>query len=142
MVGAGAIAHTTTEVLMAIVNSGSARSLHKPDDHFSRGGAEIDVVQLGDLKVKRGTYPPGWRYSERMGAPICYDTHVGYALSGRLHVDLSDGSSFEIAPGDAFMIPAGHDAYTVGDEPFVLIQFDEGDSAASRFNLPGMAKAA
>jgi len=131
-----------TEVLMPTVNRGSAKSLHRPDDHLSKGGVEIDVVQLGDLKVKRATYPAGWRYSERMGAPLCYDTHVGYAVSGRIHVDLSDGSSIEIGPGDAFMIPAGHDACTVGDEPFVLIQFDEGDSAASRFNLPGMAKAA
>jgi hypothetical protein len=142
MVGAGAIAQATTEVLMPTVNSGSAKSLHKPDDHLSKGGVGIDVVQLGDLKVKRATYPAGWRYSETMGAPLCYDTHVGYAVSGRIHVDLSDGSSIEIGSGDVFMIPAGHDAYVVGDEPFVLVQFDEGASAASRFNLPGLAKAA
>ena len=45
------------------------RSLYKPDDHFSKNGVEIDVVQLGDLKVKRASYPPGWRFSERMVAP-------------------------------------------------------------------------
>ncbi len=40
------------------------------------------------------------------------------------------------------MVPAGHDAYTVGDEACVMVQFDEGESAASRFNLPGLARAA
>ena len=67
---------------MMTANKGTTRSLGRPDDHLSKGGVEIDVVQLGDIKVKRASYPPGWRFSERMGAPICYDTHVGYALTG------------------------------------------------------------
>ena len=127
---------------MTTANKGTARSLGRPDDHLSKGGIEIDVVQLGDIKVKRASYPPGWRYSERMGAPTCYDTHVGYALAGRIAVELRDGQTLRIEPGDAFMIPAGHDAYVLGDEPFVMVQFDEGESAANRFNLPALAEAA
>ena len=127
---------------MTTGNKGSAKSLTQPDDHLSKGGVEIDLVQLGDLKVKRSTYPPGWRFSERMGAPICYDTHVGYALGGHIAVELRDGTTLRVGPGDAFMIPAGHDAYVLGDEPFVMVQFDEGESAAGRFNLPALAKAA
>jgi quercetin dioxygenase-like cupin family protein len=142
MVGAGAIAHPTTEAAMPIGNSGSAKSFSTPDDHISKGGVEVDVVRLGDLKVKRASYPPGWRFSERMGAPVCYDTHVGYTVSGRIRADLADGTSIEFGPGDVFMVPAGHDAYTVGDEPCVIVQFDEGDSAATRYNLPGLAQAA
>ena len=119
---------------MATGNSGASRSFSRPDDHLTKGGVEIDVVQLGDLKAKRATYPPGWRFSERMGAPRCYDTHVGYTVSGRIVV--------ELGAGDVFMVPAGHDAYVIGDEPCVLVQFDEGESAAGRFNLPGLARAA
>jgi mannose-6-phosphate isomerase-like protein (cupin superfamily) len=127
---------------MATGNRGATKSFSRPDDHLSKGGVEIDVVQLGDVKVKRASYPPGWRFSERMGAPKCYDTHVGYTISGRIAVELDDGTKLEFGPGDVFMVPAGHDAYTVGDEPCVMVQFDEGESAASRFNLPGLARAA
>ncbi len=124
------------------VNRGAAKSFARPDDHLSKGGVEIDIVQLGDLKAKRATYPPGWRFSQHMGTPRCYDTHVGYTVSGRIHVELEDGTKLEFGPGDVFMVPAGHDAYVVGDEPCTMVQFDEGESAASRFNLPGLAKAA
>jgi hypothetical protein len=123
-------------------NKGTTKSFDKPDDRVSKGGVEIEVVQLGDVKVKRATYPVGWRFSRDMGAPKCLDTHVGYALSGRIMVELDDGTRFETGPGAAFMIPAGHDAYVVGDEPAVIVQFDEGESAASRFNVPSVSKAA
>jgi len=118
------------------------RSFDEPDDQKLKGGVQIDVVQLGDLKAKRATYPPGWRFSQHMGAPRCYDTHVGYTVSGRIVAELDDGTRLEFGAGDVFMVPAGHDAYTVGDEPCVLVQFDEGESAAGRFNLPGLARAA
>jgi mannose-6-phosphate isomerase-like protein (cupin superfamily) len=124
------------------INKGASKSFARPDDHLTKGGVEIDVVQLGDLKVKRAIYPPGWRFSEHMGAPRCYDTHVGYTVSGRIVAELTDGTTLEFGPGDVFRVPAGHDAYPVGDEPCVLVQFDEGESAADRFNLPGLARAA
>ena len=127
---------------MATGNRGASRSFSRPDDHLSKGGAQIDVVQLGDLKAKRATYPPGWRFSQHMGAPRCYDTHVGYTVSGRIVAELDDGTRLEFGAGDVFMVPAGHDAYVLGDEPCVLVQFDEGESAAGRFNLPGLARAA
>ena len=123
-------------------NRGAKRPLSDPDKHVVKGGAEIDVVQLGDLRVKRTAIPAGWRYSETMGAPRCYDTHVGYMLAGQLVVELSDGTRLELSAGDAFMIPAGHDAAVIGDEPVVMVQFDEGESAARRFNVPALEKAA
>jgi mannose-6-phosphate isomerase-like protein (cupin superfamily) len=123
--------------------SGTTKSFGKPDDHVAKGGVEIDVVQLGDMKVKRATYPSGWRFSTHMGAPRCLDTHVGYAISGRMVVEVDDGTRLEFGPGDVFVVPAGHDAWVQGDEPCVMVQFDEGESAARRFNVQGAtAKAA
>ena len=127
---------------MATESSGATRSFTSPDDHMSKGGVEIDVVRLGEIKAKRATYPPGWRYSRDMGQPRCHDTHVGYTISGRIVAELDDGTTLEFGPGDVFMVPAGHDAWVVGDEPCTIIQFDEGDSAARRFGLPPKAKAA
>jgi len=117
--------------------SGTTKSFDNPDEHVALGGVEIDVLHIGDMKVKRVTYPPGWRFSTHMGAPKCQDTHVGYAVSGHLIAELSDGTQLELAPGDVFVIPAGHDGWVVGDEPCTIVQFDEGDSAVRRFDLAG-----
>ena len=118
---------------------GATKSFDKPDEQFAKGGVQVDTLQLGDMKVRRASYPPGWKFSTHMGAPRCMDTHVGYALSGRIEVELSDGARLEISPGSVFAIPAGHDAWVVGDEPCVLVQFDEGESAARRFNVEAPA---
>lgn len=128
---------------MAAPIGGTMKSFDTPDSHATKGGVEIDVLQIGDLKVKRATYPSGWRFSTHMGAPQCFDTHVGYTVSGHLTTEFNDGTRLEYGPGSVFVIPAGHDAWVVGDEPFVMVQFDEGESAARRFNVEGAtAKAA
>ena len=66
----------------------TSRSFEAHGQTMDKGGVHIEVVQLGDLKVKRQTYPPGWRFSRDMGQALCYDTHVGYAISGHVHVEL------------------------------------------------------
>lgn len=127
---------------MSTVNKASSRSLDTPDEHGVKGNVKIDVVQLGDIKVKRATYPAGWKFSTDMGAPRCYDTHVGYVISGHIKVVWDDGRELDLRAGDAVIVPAGHDAWVVGDEPTVIVQFDEGESAARRFNVEAVAKAA
>jgi uncharacterized cupin superfamily protein len=120
---------------MASPNRGTSKSLDRPDEHTSKGGVQIDAVMLGDIKVKRATYPNGWRFSKDMGADRCYDTHVGYAISGRIGVELEDGTRLEFGAGDAFIVPPGHEAWVVGEEPCTIVQFDEGESASQRFNV-------
>jgi hypothetical protein len=120
---------------MATPVSGLLLSFDETAERVRKGGVEIDVVRLGDMVVKRASYPKGWRFSKDMGAPRCLDTHVGYTVSGRIAVQLSDGSRLELGPGKVFAIPADHDAWVVGDEPCVIVQFDEGESAARRFNV-------
>ena len=127
---------------MATGNKGQTRHPDSPDQHVTKGGADIDVARLGDFKVKRASYPAEWRFSTHMGAPRCYDTHVGYTISGHIHVDLEDGTQLEMEPGSFFIVPAGHDAYVVGNEPCVIVQFDEGESAARRFGVPSVAQKA
>jgi len=124
---------------MATPIGGTMKTFDKPDEHVTKGGVEIDVLQVGDMKVKRATYPSGWKFSTHMGAPKCFDTHVGYTVSGHLTAELGDGTRLEFGPGSVFVIPAGHDAWVVGDEPLVMVQFDEGESAARRFNVEAAA---
>jgi class 3 adenylate cyclase len=72
-------------------------------------------------------FEPGWRWSEHVkpivGTESCQVHHLGYAVSGHLHVEMTDGASLEVIGGDAFEIPPGHDAWVVGDEPWVSVDW-------------------
>src|SRR5438093_352711 len=93
------------------------------------GKGKAEVVQLADRTVSRGTYEPGWKWSENI-KPIaqtdsCQVFHLAYILSGRMTVQMDDGSDVEIGPGDVCAIPPGHDAEVIGDEPCQLVDFGE-----------------
>ena len=94
---------------------------------FKDGKGKMDVFSLGDLTVGRGEFAPGWRWSQHVkpmaGTPSCQATHTGYILEGRIHVKMDDGSETEYGPGDFFLMPAGHDAWIVGDQRCVLLDF-------------------
>lgn len=113
----------------------TSRSFSTPDEQIEKGGVRIEVLDLGGMKVKRQTYPVGWRFSTHMGSSQCQDTHVGFGISGHVRVALSSGEELDIRAGDVFVIPPGHDGWTVGDEPAVMVQFDEGASALERFGV-------
>jgi class 3 adenylate cyclase len=74
------------------------------------------------MTVSRDVHQPGWRWSQHVrhlvGTEWCQMRHLGYGLGGRLHVQLADGTEFELGKGDVMVIPGGHDAWVVGDEPF------------------------
>jgi quercetin dioxygenase-like cupin family protein len=106
------------------------KSLDSPDETrpFEKGKAEL--VTLGGVTVGRGVLEPGWRWSEHVkpiaGTDSCQVTHTGYVVSGRLKVVMDDGSEGEAGPGDAYVIPAGHDAWVVGDQTFISVDFSGG----------------
>jgi hypothetical protein len=77
---------------------GIANSFDNPAEHLTKGGVEIDVLYVGDMKVKRVTYPSGWKFSTHMGAPKCLDTHVGCTVSGHMTAEVDDGTRLELGP--------------------------------------------
>lgn len=87
----------------------------------------VDIVSVGGELVGRATFEPGWRWSVHVGpivgSTICEATHNGVVLSGRQRIRMTDGTEREIGPGEAFHIPPGHDGWTVGDEPCVIVDF-------------------
>jgi uncharacterized cupin superfamily protein len=93
------------------------------------GKGQADVVELAGQTVGRGTFEPGWKWSENVkpiaGTDSCEISHLGYVLSGSMKVYMDDGSEMEIAAGDAVAIPPGHDAEVVGDEACVMVDFGE-----------------
>ena len=91
---------------------------------FDKG--RMDVVKLAGSSIGRGTFEPGWRWSESVGPMIgadeCPLAHTGFVLSGRMHIAMSDGNEFEVSAGEAIHIAPGHDAWTLGDEPCVVLE--------------------
>ncbi len=113
---------------MATMTQLVAKSLDSPDEtrQFVDKG-KADVVKIAGVTVGRTVFEPGWRWSEHVkpiaGTDSCQSHHTGYVLSGRMGVKMEDGSELEIGPGEAFVIPPGHDAWTVGDESCISLDF-------------------
>ena len=103
------------------------KSFDAPYDRGTFDKMRIDFVHLGKLLVSRNVYQPGWRWSQSVGPSrptnLCPLRHLFYLVSGRLHVVTDDQHEQEFAAGDVGLVPAGHDAWVVGDEPVALIDF-------------------
>lgn len=101
--------------------------LSSPDEirDFPKGRGE--VVRLDDATVGRSTWQPGWRWSTDlapiMGTRTCQTHHLGHSVSGVLRVVLDDGEALDIPPDSIYEIPPGHDAWVVGDEPWVTVEW-------------------
>jgi len=104
------------------------RRFSEPSDVRTIPRGRIDIVELDDTVVGRMIYEPGWRWSVDIqpiaGTDTCQYHHLGITLSGRLRAQMPDGTELEIGPGDVFEIPPGHDAWVVGDEPWVSVDFE------------------
>jgi quercetin dioxygenase-like cupin family protein len=113
------------------------KSLDSPDEtrpFVDKGQAE--VINIGGGTVLRGTFEPGWRWSEHV-KPLaktdsCQSPHFLYTLSGRMAVVMDDGTEAEVGPGDVARIEPGHDAWVVGDEPCVAVDFGPSPAYAKR----------
>lgn len=105
------------------------KSLDSPDEtrQFEGGTGQLELVNADRGAVGRATFFPGWRWSQHV-KPIaktdsCQAAHTGYFVSGRMKVVMDDGEEMEYGPGDFAMMPPGHDAWIVGNEPCVVIDW-------------------
>ena len=112
------------------------KNFSTPDESIRLPGAEEDLIWIGDDVVARIVQHPGWRWSADMrsvaGGQWCETHHVGLTLSGRQGVLLRDGTVLEFGPNDVYDIPPGHDGYTIGEEPCVMIEWSGGRTWAGR----------
>lgn len=106
-----------------------SRSFNSPDESRKPDKTQVDVVRLGGTTAARLTLEPGWSWSSAIkpvaGTTSCEARHIGVAQAGTLHVKHDDGTESDIAPGDAYVIEPGHDAWVVGDEAFVGYEFEQ-----------------
>ncbi len=102
------------------------KNFNTPDEQHKPGRGIVDVVKLGEITLRRLTLQPGWRWSEDVKptakTDACQIPHLNVHISGRLGVKMVGGAEREYGPGDVSLIPPGHDAWVVGDEPAVIIE--------------------
>ena len=103
------------------------KSFGKPDEvrEFPKG--RVELIKVGGVTVGRATLQPGWRWSESV-QPLaktksCEAPHFQYHISGELMVKMDDGTVLQCKPGDVSLLPMGHDAWVVGTEPVVIVDF-------------------
>jgi len=101
------------------------KSLNTPDEMRSFPKGKVELVTLSGITFGRATFQPGWKWSESVKPLVktasCEAPHTQYIISGRLRVRMDDGTEEEFGPGDASIIPPGHDGWVVGNEPVVVI---------------------
>ena len=104
-----------------------SKNFSAPDEvrQFEKG--KVELVKVGGAMVGRGVFQPGWRWSKHV-KPIakttsCEAPHFQYQISGTMHVVMDDGAEKDLKAGDVSLIPPGHDAWVVGNEPVIVVDF-------------------
>lgn len=105
-----------------------SRNLDKnPDDVRKFANGKVELANLGETAIGRITLEPGWKWSNDVKPIIntnsCQLTHTQYVISGRLRIRMDDGAEQEFGPSEALYVPPGHDAWVVGNESFVAVDF-------------------
>jgi len=110
---------TTTHTLQV-------KSHSKPDERRAPEKTLLELNHLGEYSIGRMTMQPGWTWADDIKPVVntdsCQLLHVGYCVSGSLETMLDDGTTATITAGDSYVIPPGHNARVLGDEPYVAIE--------------------
>jgi quercetin dioxygenase-like cupin family protein len=112
---------------VSVTHETEHKSFQHPDEtrEFPRGRAEI--LTVAGAEVGRLVFEPGWRWSDHVkpiaGTESCEAPHFQYHVSGRLAIRMDDGAEFVAEAGDITSLPSGHDAWVVGDESVVVVDW-------------------
>ncbi|RPJ73885.1 MAG: cupin [Alphaproteobacteria bacterium] len=103
------------------------KSFGKPDEirEFPKG--RLELITIDGSTIGRGIFEPGWKWSTSV-QPIaktksCEAPHFQYQVAGVMQVRMDDGTELTCRPGDVVSLPSGHDAWVVGDESVIVVDF-------------------
>ena len=103
------------------------KSFGKPDEVREFPDGRLELIKIGGATIGRAVFEPGWKWSKSVQPLVktksCEAPHFQYHVSGILKVIMDDGREFDCKPGDVSLLPSGHDAWVVGDEPAVVVDF-------------------
>jgi mannose-6-phosphate isomerase-like protein (cupin superfamily) len=112
------------------------KNLNAADEIRLLEKGRLEVCTTGGVTIGRASYEPGWKWSRHVGAATgdtwCMVEHVVLVLHGRMVVAMEGGERVEIGPGDLCHIPPGHDAWVIGNEPYVSLHFVGTDEYARK----------
>ena len=98
-----------------------------PDETRKFEKGKVEIANFGAMTIGRAIFEPGWSWSKCVKPIVntnsCQAPHTQYIISGRLKVVMDDGTEQEFGPGDAAIVPPGHDAWVMGNESVVAIDF-------------------
>lgn len=118
---------THAHTLAKTMDRAQWKNFAKPDEirEFPKG--RIELITIGGASIGRAVFEPGWRWASSV-QPLaktksCEAPHFQYHVSGVLRIRMDDGTEFDCKPGDVSLLPSGHDAWVVGNEPAVVVDF-------------------
>jgi len=121
------VTHDHSHTMAKHMEKTELKHFGKPDEvrEFPKG--RVELVKIGGAMIGRAIFEPGWRWATSV-QPLaktksCEAPHFQYHVSGVLRVRMDDGQEFDCKPGDISLLPSGHDAWTVGNEPAIVVDF-------------------
>ena len=104
------------------------------------GHVVVEVAKAGAARVKRMIYPPGFHWAKDMkpvtGTELCMHAHVGFLVSGEIHIEYADGCVIEFKAPQVVAIDPGHDGWVVGRQPAVMVEIDFERETAQKLGMP------
>ena len=112
------------------------KSFQKPDENRKFPHGRVEILNIGGSRVGRLVFEPGWRWSKDVktiaGTESCEASHFQYHVSGRMAIRMDDGTELIAEAGDITSVPSGHDAWVVGNETVVVVDWYGASNYAKR----------
>jgi len=109
------------------MSAAERKTFDHPDETRSFEKGSLDLVDVAGAQIGRLVLEPGWRWSDHVkplaGTEWCEAPHFQYHVSGTLRIQMADGTELDAVAGDVTALPSGHDAWVVGDEPAVIVDW-------------------
>jgi quercetin dioxygenase-like cupin family protein len=109
------------------MSAAERKTFDHPDETRTFEKGSLDLVDVAGAQIGRLVLEPGWRWSDHVkplaGTEWCEAPHFQYHVSGTLRIQMADGTELDAVAGDVTALPSGHDAWVVGDEPAVVVDW-------------------
>ena len=103
------------------------KSFSNPDEVRTFPKGKLELIKIGGSTIDRATFEPGWRWADSVQPLVktksCEAPHFQYHVAGTLMVVMDDGTQLECKAGDVSLLPTGHDAWVVGNNPVIIVDF-------------------
>lgn len=90
---------------------------------FAQG--RLELFSLGGMMLAKGSYAPGWRWSQAVSPPrrtgFGPGKHSGIVLSGRVRIRMPRGVEADLTPGDFFHVETDYESWVVGYRPCEIL---------------------